>query len=87
MRATCTCYVLYIVGIPYCTCTLHTFWECTRASSKSTVPHVHVHVTDSFTLPAGCGCRANLFLEVQSKSDKVLDDLKSLMIATKTENR
>jgi Werner syndrome ATP-dependent helicase len=31
--------------------------------------------------------RANLFLEVQSKSDKVLDDLKSLMIATKTENR
>ena len=76
-------YVLYIVGIPYCTYTLHTFWGCTCASSESTIPHV----TDSFTLPVGCCCRANLFLEVRSKSDNVLDDLKPLMIATKTENR
>ena len=34
-----------------------------------------------------CGSRANIFLEVQSKSDNVLNDLKPLMIATKTGNR
>ena len=36
---------------------------------------------------ATVGCRANLYLEVQSKSDSVLTDLKPLMVATKTGQR